>query len=122
MDGSKPADRRKLAGLSDDDPVWDATAYYLAGICVSLILVASPERIVFGGGVMKRACLFPKIRAEVLSQLNGYLSVEALTPGKIDEYIVPSVYGDDAGLIGAGLNSGSHMIPKDSKGFRINSK
>ena len=39
--------------MGDEDPVWDATAYYLAGICVTLILVASPERIVFGGGVME---------------------------------------------------------------------
>ena len=39
------ADRRKLAELSDDDPVWDATAHYLAGLCVNLILIASPEKI-----------------------------------------------------------------------------
>jgi hypothetical protein len=45
LDPTLPADRRKLAELSDDDPVWDVTAHYLAGLCVNLILIASPEKI-----------------------------------------------------------------------------
>ena len=44
LDPSKPADRRQLAELTDDDPVWDVTAHYLAGLCVNLILIASPVR------------------------------------------------------------------------------
>jgi fructokinase len=100
LDPASAADRRKIAQLDDDDPVWDVTAYYLAGLCVNLILVASPEKIVFGGGVLKRACLFPKIRAQVKQMLNGYLQAESITD-RIDEYIVSSDYGDDAGLIGA---------------------
>ena len=45
LDPTVPADRRKLAELSDDDPVWDVTAHYLAGLCVNLIRIASPEKI-----------------------------------------------------------------------------
>ena len=45
LDPALPADRRKLAELSDDDPVWDVTAHYLAGLCMNLILIASPEKI-----------------------------------------------------------------------------
>ena len=59
------------------------------------------EKIVFGGGVMKRECLFPKIRAHVQSMLNGYVQVDQILTDQIDEYIVSSDYGNDAGLIGA---------------------
>jgi fructokinase len=68
--------------------------------CVNLILIASPEKIVFGGGVMKRECLFPKIRAAVREMLNGYVQVDQILTDKIDEYIVSSDFGNDAGLIG----------------------
>lgn len=100
LDPNNPADRRKLAMLCDDDPVWDATAYYLAGLCTTLVLVASPEKIVLGGGVLRRTCLFPMIRRKVKNMLNGYIDVAAITEN-IDSYIVPSEYGDDAGLVGA---------------------
>ena len=101
LDPTVPADRRKLIELSDDDPVWDTTAHYLAGLCVNLILIASPEKIVFGGGVMKRDCLFPKIRTAVREMLNRYVQVDQILTEKIDEYIVSSDFGNDAGLIGA---------------------
>jgi fructokinase len=56
------SDAAELADLPDDDPVWDACAYQLAQLCANLIYIASPERIVFGGGVMNRQSLYPKIR------------------------------------------------------------
>ena len=52
----------ELATLSDDDPVWDQCAYQLGQVCTNLVLIASPDRIRFGGGVMNRLCLYPKIR------------------------------------------------------------
>lgn len=86
----------------DDHPVWDEAAHYLAGCCVNLALLASPEKIVIGGGVMNRTCLFGKIRKQVQAKLNGYLAVEQLTTDEgIEKYIVPAVHGDDTGLIGA---------------------
>lgn len=33
----------ELSDLKDDDPVWDVIAFYLAHLCVTLVLVASPE-------------------------------------------------------------------------------
>jgi len=96
--GCLPAD---LPTLSDDDPVWDHAAHALAALCVSLILIVSPERIILSGGVMKRAVLFQKIRARVLELLAGYIQSPALLPGAIDEYIVPSKWGNNAGIIGA---------------------
>jgi fructokinase len=56
------ADSSELAVLGDDDEVWDACAYQLAQLCAQLVYIASPEKIRFGGGVMNRASLYPKIR------------------------------------------------------------
>ena len=56
----------ELAALSDEDPVWDQCAYQLAQLCANLVLIASPDRIRFGGGVMNRQCLYPKIRVRVI--------------------------------------------------------
>lgn len=47
---------------SDDDIVWTECAYQIAQLCANLVLIASPERISIGGGVMNRASLYPKIR------------------------------------------------------------
>lgn len=82
--------------------------------------------------MMKRECLFPKIRcafaqsftmtlkashfagmckwfvrcdfghrAAVQSLLNGYVQVDQILTDQIDDYIVSSEFGNDAGLIGA---------------------
>lgn len=53
--------RSDLPKVDDADPVWDATAHTLAGLCASLVLVASPERIVLSGGVMNRTILYAKV-------------------------------------------------------------
>ena len=59
-----------LPSLPDEDPLWDTCAYYIAQLCVNLIMIGSPERIIIGGGVLNRACLYAKIRAQVLKFLN----------------------------------------------------
>ncbi len=55
----------ELSSLPDEDAVWDDCAYYLAQLCATLVLVASPHKIVFGGGIMNRPCLYPKIRVRL---------------------------------------------------------
>lgn len=90
-----------LALVPDSDPRWEHVAYYLACLCVDLALVTSVERIVLGGGVMARGCLYPKVRAHFVAILNGYLHLDQLQPDQIDRYIVPPAHGSDAGLIGA---------------------
>ena len=44
--------------------MWDSVAHSLGGLCASLVLVVSPERIVLSGGVMNRTSLYPKVRLE----------------------------------------------------------
>lgn len=66
------------------------------------ILIASPERIVLGGGVLNRKILYSKIRKCVQKLLNGYIQVDAITTDKgISRYIVEPVHKGDAGLVGA---------------------
>lgn len=91
----------ELPTLADDHPIWDTCAHYLAATCVNVILIASPERIIFGGGVLKRTILYEKIRKQTLSLLNSYIISDSLTPEKIGEFIGPSRWGDNAGLVGA---------------------
>jgi len=89
-----------LPQVSDENEVWQHVAFYLAQLCVTLILSVSPQVIVLGGGVMKRQSLFPSIRRNVVQLLQGYINVPAITEGT-EEYIIPSPFGPDAGIIGA---------------------
>jgi fructokinase len=66
----------------------------------AVICVLSPQRVILGGGVMQQDQLFPMIRAEVVSQLNGYVQAPAILD-QIDQYIVPPGLGAQAGILGA---------------------
>jgi fructokinase len=63
---------RPAAELDGDDEVWMLQAHYLALGLVSVICVLSPERILLGGGVMRRPGLLPLVRREVEGLMNGY--------------------------------------------------
>jgi fructokinase len=63
---------RPAAELDGDDEVWMLEAHYLALGLVSVICVLSPERILLGGGVMRRPGLLPLVRREVKGLMNGY--------------------------------------------------
>eukprot|EP00667_Euglena_gracilis_P014360 EG_transcript_14863 len=90
-----------LPALADDDPVWDHCAHALAALCASLVLVVSPQRIVISGGLMQRASLFDKVRARLLAILAGYIDSPALKPATVADYVVPSKWGNTAGIVGA---------------------
>ena len=94
----EPEDLKKL---SDDDDVWGYVSEGLAQLCTSLIYITSIERIVISGGVMNRKMLYNMIRGKTLDLLKGYIKVPQLTPEGINNYIVESKWGDDAGITGA---------------------
>lgn len=101
--------RWKLKGseLPAGHEAWPMEAYYIAQSVTSTILMLSPKRIILGGGVMHQEQLLPMIRAEVLRNLNGYVSSPAILE-HIDTYIVSPGLGDNAGLAGSlalGLNA-----------------
>lgn len=94
--GKRNLSRASLASLDDDHEVWDHAANALANLVTTLILTTSVEKIVFGGGVMNRKCLFAKIRERTLQLLNGYIDLPDLST-----FITESSYGSDVGLISA---------------------
>jgi fructokinase len=91
---------RPGASLPADHPAWPLEAHYLALGLVDYICTLSPQRIVVGGGMMEQAHLFPLVRREVQTLLNGYLQVPEIV-ASIDDYIVPPQLGAQAGVLGA---------------------
>lgn len=85
--------------LSDEHDAWQLEAHYLALGLANWVCALSPQRIVIGGGVLDRAHLFPLIRAELQRLLNDYIQVPELLSG-IDQFIVPPLLGNSAGLAG----------------------
>lgn len=86
--------------LADDHEAWDLEAEYLALGILSIVSVASPHRVVVGGGVMERAGLLDKVRRRLRELVNGYLDT-ALLADRIDAYLVSPALGDRAGVLGA---------------------
>lgn len=75
-------------------------ASYLADLAVSLVLLHMPDRLIFGGGVMKAPGLLDSLRAQTEARLGGYVRHDRLDPG-LANYIVTPGLGDDAGITGA---------------------
>ena len=88
--------------LPDEHPAFAIEAYYLAQMCVNLILTVSPERIILGGGVMQRQSLYQQVRQETVRLLNGYVRHASILE-HIDEYIVAPKLFPISGLVGAYL-------------------
>jgi fructokinase len=78
----------------------DIEAEYLAQMCAAMSYILSPERLIFGGGVMQLDGLLDALRARLLGLLNGYLEVAAIIQ-HIDEYLVSPQLGGNAGVLGA---------------------
>ena len=120
--------RDALRSLPDDHHIWDHASNALANLCVTLALLTSVERIVLGGGVMRRTVLYDTVRKKTGEILNGYLDLPQFTTDDgLRGYICESVWGDRAGLVGAfalalgalkkneeegGMGSGSSHAPE----------
>ena len=91
----------ELPSLPDDHKVWDAVAYYLAQLSCSLILLCSPEQIIFGGGVFNREILYAKIRTKTRELLSDYIQHPSiLQDDALEKLIRPSHWGQRAGIVG----------------------
>ena len=86
--------------LPPDHEAWKLEAHYLALGLVNIIAVLSPQRIILGGGIMDQEQLFPMVRANVQTLLNGYIQTPEILE-EIDAYIVPPGLGNMAGVLGA---------------------
>ena len=86
--------------MPDDHPAWPLEADYLALGILSIVTVASPHRVIVGGGVMEHTELLPMIRHRLRELVAGYLD-HPLLGADIDDYVVAPALGDDAGVRGA---------------------
>jgi len=84
----------------DDEAAWTLEASYLALGLVCVICVLSPERIVIGGGVMRRPGLLELVHGEVSRLMSGYLD-DASLGDRIGEYITLPRLGSRSGVLGA---------------------
>ena len=75
-------------------------AGYIAQLAVALVLLHMPDRLIFGGGVMKAPGLIEALRRTTEAKLAGYIKAPQLDPG-LERYIVAPGLGDQAGITGA---------------------
>jgi fructokinase len=86
--------------LPGEHEAWALEAEYLALGILAIVLVASPHRVIVGGGVMQQTALLPLIRTRLRELVAGYLDTPYLG-ADIDDYVVPPELGDRAGVLGA---------------------
>jgi len=89
---------RSLSQAGSNDAIWDIEADYLGQLSAQLVLMHSPQRIFFGGGVMHQERLFTSIRARMQYWLHDYLPHSELQAA---DYITPPGLGGAAGIKGA---------------------
>lgn len=82
--------------LSEDNPVWDIEAYYLAQAAVLATVSFRPDMIVFGGGVMAQPHMLSRVNREFQKLLNGYISI----PDNHDYIDVPYVKENGSATLG----------------------
>jgi len=92
--GARPED------LPAGHAAWALEAEYLALGILSIVSVASPQRVIAGGGVLEQPGLLPAIRGRLRDLVAGYLDTPLLA-GEIDRYLVAPALGDRAGVLGA---------------------
>ncbi len=78
---------------------WDMAGDYLAQLCLSLVLIAAPQRIVLGGGVGGRPELLAATRQHLWRHLGSYID-SYHAQASVDALLVPATH-EHSGLIGA---------------------
>jgi len=89
-----------LDDMADPAAAVDLIAGYLADLAASLVLLHAPDRLIFGGGVMKAPGLMAALRRETERRLAGYVVHPRIDPG-LERYIASPGLGDLAGITGA---------------------
>lgn len=88
--------------LPDTHEAWDMQAYYLAQLCNNILMMASPKRIILGGGVMQQEHLFPLVRKRLRTLLSRYVPMLDCDEA-MENLLVPPALGQRAGILGAML-------------------
>jgi fructokinase len=88
------------ASLPDLHPAWALEAEYLAAGILAIVMIASPQRVILGGGVMERPGLIADVRERLRRLLAGYLDRPQLN-GDLSDFLVAPGLGDNSGVLGA---------------------
>ena len=75
---------------------------------MNLSLVYRPRRIILGGGVMNRKCLFEKIREQYSLMMASYVG----QCGLLQDYITSAGLLEDSGVKGAVLLAQDALLQK----------
>lgn len=86
--------------LPDNHAAWPLEASYLAAGILSIVSVASPQRVIAGGGVFEHPGLRSMVASRLRELVAGYLHTPLLGE-LVDEYLVAPELGDRAGVLGA---------------------
>jgi len=103
-------DATRTSGAVGTAAAVDLVAGYVADLAVNLILLHAPDRLIFGGGVIKTPGLIEALRRHTEQRLGGYIVHPALDPGLV-HYVVAPGLGDGAGITGA-IELGRQAIAK----------
>ena len=82
--------------IQDDHPAWELQAKYLAIGCINLTAAWSPDMIILGGGVSRKAGLLDRVRSEFEQLAGAYWSLPPL-----DVYLQTPALDQKAGIVGA---------------------
>lgn len=91
---------QSLSELGSPPEKVELIAGYIAHLAASLVLLHMPDRLIFGGGVMKAPGLLQAVRRQTERKLAGYVRAPQLDPG-LEQFIVAPGLGDHAGIAGA---------------------
>jgi fructokinase len=92
--------KQPASSLPFDHEAWEFEAYYLARAVCAMVYTISPQRIIFGGGVMSQKQLFPLIRKQAVEMLHGYIQSESIIH-HVEEFIAEPGLGGRSGAVGA---------------------
>ena len=89
-----------LEALPSDHEAIAVIGHYLGQLAANVLLIISPERLVFGGGVMSSEPLLRETRAAAARILNGYAGHGA-SAASLERTIVAPGLGERSGIVGA---------------------
>jgi fructokinase len=87
------------AVLAADHPAWELEAEYLALGLLAIVSVASPRRVVAGGGVFGQGGLRGRVSRRLAELIGGYFDTPLLSD-RVEEYLVAPALGERAGVLG----------------------
>lgn len=91
-----------MSALAHDAQACGIIGSYLGQMAATMVLMLTPEKIVFGGGVMGDGALLPWIRQSAREQLGGYMTHPRLA-GTLEDFITAPALQDRSGIRGAVL-------------------